>query len=62
MEDEINIFEMPENTKAEIIDKIEAMADSIRNDWSDPRGETRRIKALCQKLRDLETLPEPLKI
>lgn len=54
MEEEINIFEMPENTKAEIIDKIEAMADSIRNDWSDPRSETRRIKALCQKLRDLE--------
>jgi len=54
MEDEINIFEMPENTKAEIIDKIEAMANSIRNDWSDPRSETRRIKALCQKLRDFD--------
>lgn len=48
------IFEMPENTKAEIIDKIEAMADSIRNDWSDPRSETRTIKMLCKKLRDFE--------
>ena len=54
MEDEINIFEMPENTVAEIIDKIEAMADSIRGDWSDPRSETRKIKALCQKLRDFD--------
>ena len=54
MEEEINIFEMPENTRAEIIDKIEAMADSIRLDWSDPRSETRRIKALCQKLRDFD--------
>ena len=54
MEQEINIFEMPENTKAEIINKIEAMADSIRMDWSDPRGEIRKIKALCQKLRDLD--------
>jgi hypothetical protein len=54
MEDKINIFEMPENTKAQIIDKIEAMSDSIREDWNDPRSETRRIKALCQKLRDLE--------
>ena len=55
MDEEINIFEMPENTKAEIIDKIEEMADRIREDWSDPRSETRRIKALCQKLRDLES-------
>jgi hypothetical protein len=54
MENEINIFEMPENTKAEIIDKIEAMTDSIRSDWSDPRSETRRIKVLCQKLRDFD--------
>jgi len=58
MEDEINIFEMPENTKAEIIDKIEAMADSIRSDWNDPRSETRKIKALCQKLRDFNASGE----
>lgn len=51
---DISVFEMPENSRAEVIDKIEAMADRIREDWSDPRGEIRRIKALCQKLRDLE--------
>jgi len=59
MSKEINIFEMPENTRTEIINKIEAMADSIRSDWSDPRSETRRIKALCQKLRDLESTTNP---
>jgi len=54
MDDKIDIWTLPENSKGDIIDKIEAMADSIRNDWSDPRTEVRRIKILCQKLRDLE--------
>ena len=41
-----------ENEKIkEIIDEIEAMANSIRNNWSDPRFEIRKIKELCQKLR-----------
>ncbi len=53
MDDEIDIWTMPENSEAQIIDKIEAMADSIRMDWSDPRSEVRAIKKLCQKLRDL---------
>lgn len=53
-EDEIDAFKMPENTRAEIIDKIDALADSIRRDWSDPRGELKRIKQLCEKLRNIE--------
>ena len=31
MDDEIDIWTMPENSEAQIIDKIEAMADSIRS-------------------------------
>jgi len=60
MDDEIDIWTMPENSEAQIIDKIEAMADSIRMDWSDPRSETRRIKALCQKLRDFRNDAQPI--
>ena len=29
-------FELPETTKLEIIEKIKALAWSIRNDWTDP--------------------------
>jgi len=50
MEEE-NAFELPENTKDEIIDKISALAWEIRNDWSDPRGECRKIVELCEKLK-----------
>jgi len=49
--DEENIFEMPEDTIEQIIDKISAMASSIRGDWSDPRSECRCIWALCDKLK-----------
>lgn len=52
MEEE-NVFELPENTKEEIIDKIEALAWNIRNDWSDPRSECRAIVKLCEKLKSL---------
>ncbi len=53
MKDELDAFDMPEETKAEIINKIKGLADRIRNDWSDPRGEIKRIKLLCEKLRKL---------
>lgn len=53
MSDEESAFDLPENTKEEIIDKIEALAWDIRNDWSDPRGECRKIVELCNKLKTL---------
>ncbi len=52
-EDEFNAFELPERTKEEIIDKISSLATQIRMDWSDPRGECRKIKELCEKLKNL---------
>jgi hypothetical protein len=51
-EDEFNAFELPERTKEEIIDKISSLATQIRMDWSDPRGECRKIKELCEKLKN----------
>lgn len=53
MDDEENVFALPEDTKEQIISKIEALAWSIRNDWSDPRGECRKIVELCTKLKQL---------
>lgn len=52
MEEE-NVWDLPEETKDEIIDKISALAWNIRNDWSDPRGECREIVKLCKKLKEL---------
>jgi len=54
MEKEASAFDMPETTKLEIIEKISALAWDIRNDWSDPRGQCRRIVWLCDKLKELE--------
>jgi hypothetical protein len=51
MEDEENAFDMPEETAIQIVDKIYALAVSIRSDWSDPRGECRKIWDLCDKLK-----------
>ena len=59
MEEEENAFDMPETTREEIIDKISALAWEIRNDWSDPRGECRKIVELCKKLKDLESQSKP---
>lgn len=56
-EEEISCFDLPENTKIEVIDKIHAMASSIRNDWTDPRSECRAIWALCKKLKEMEQNP-----
>lgn len=55
MEEEKTAWDMPETTKLELIDKITAMAWEIRNDWSDPRSECRKIVELCEKLKLLET-------
>lgn len=49
MEDN-SAFDLPETTNNEIIDKISALAWQIRSDWSDPRGECRKITELCEKL------------
>jgi hypothetical protein len=46
-------FDLPETTKLEIIEKIKALAWEIRNDWSDPRNECRKIVELCEKLKQL---------
>lgn len=53
MEEEESAFDMPEQTKDEVINKISALARRIRNDWSDPRGECRKIVELCEKLKTL---------
>jgi len=53
MEEESNAFELPQDTKEQIIDKISALAWQIRNDWSDPRGECRMIVDLCKLLHTL---------
>ena len=53
MEDELNSYDLPESTKEEIIDKIRAMAQEIRMDWTDPRSECREIYRLCDKLKEL---------
>lgn len=50
---EDNTFELPEDTKEEIIDKISALAWQIRNDWTDPRAECRKIVELCEKLKNV---------
>jgi len=49
--EEVNAFELPEETKEQIIDKIAALAYSIRCDWTDPRGECSVIERLCEKLK-----------
>lgn len=52
-EEEVEVWDLPEETPKQIADKIEALAWEIRNDWSDPRGKCRRIVDLCEKLRQL---------
>lgn len=58
MEEEKTSWDMPEQTKKEIIEKISALAREIRNDWSDPRSECRKIVELCKKLIDIESAEE----
>lgn len=53
--EEIEAWEMPEETKVQVLEKIKALAWEIRNDWSDPRGECREIVRLCKLLIELET-------
>lgn len=52
MEDDFNPHDLPETTANEIINKIEAMAWQIRQDWTDPRGECRAIVRLTEKLKE----------
>lgn len=49
-------FDMPEETLEQVVNKIEAMAWQIRNDWSDPRSECRSIVRLSSKVRELSNL------
>ena len=53
-DDEESIWDLPEDTRIEVIDKIEALAWDIRADWSDPRGACREIARLCGELREME--------
>jgi hypothetical protein len=53
MYEENDPYQLPETTKEEIIDKIRAMAQEIRMDWTDPRGECREIYRLCDKLKEI---------
>lgn len=50
---ELTAFDLPEDSKEEIVDKIYAMASSIRGDWTDPRSECREIWRLCKKLKEI---------
>jgi hypothetical protein len=54
--EEESAWDLPETTEEEIINKISALAWEIRNDWSDPRGECRKIVALCESLKELKKL------
>jgi hypothetical protein len=53
MEEFESAYDMPEISKEEIIDKIRSMAQEIRMDWTDPRGECREIYRLCDKLKEI---------
>jgi hypothetical protein len=50
-EQETSSWELPEETVLQIIEKINAHAVAIRNDWSDPRSECRDIWRLCGILK-----------
>ena len=52
-EDDICPFTLPERTEAEIIEKIKALNEEIWGDWTDPRGECRKIAELCNKLLEM---------
>jgi len=54
MEKDLTSWNMPENTRLEIIEKISSLAWDIRSNWSDPRSECYRITRLCNKLLDME--------
>lgn len=53
MEDEFNVFDLPETTATEILDKIAKLAWEIRGDWTDPRSECREIVRLSEKLKEI---------
>lgn len=49
-----DIFDLPEYTEGDIIDKIEAIAADIRADWNSPKHRANTISRLCGKLRALK--------
>lgn len=52
--EEPTTWDMPEETREQIIAKIRAIAWDIRGDWSDPRSECRKIVELCDKLNSIK--------
>lgn len=52
--EETNAFDLADDTKLEIIDKIEALAWQIRNNWTDPKSECREIVELTIKLKTID--------
>ena len=53
MTDEIDTFEMPEDTPEQIMDKIQQFAMDIWGDWTNPKSEAKAIYVLCDKLKSL---------
>lgn len=50
---EEDAYNLPEDTKEQIIDKISSLAWEIRSDWNDPRNQCRKIVELCNKLKTI---------
>ena len=53
-EEKVSVYDLPENTESEIIEKIASIAWEIRSDWSDTRNECREIVRLCGKLKEFK--------
>jgi hypothetical protein len=56
-QEEVSAFDLPESNALEVVDKIYALAQQIRNDWNDPRSECRTIYKLCDKLKTMIGVP-----
>lgn len=54
LEDWEKPFDLPEETKDEIINKISALALAIRMDWNYPKAEAQDIIRLCDKLKTIK--------
>ena len=51
--EEKSAYDMPELTAFDIVDKIEAYAWEIREDWTDPRFQVKEIARLSQRLKSM---------
>lgn len=49
--EEHDLCDLPGETPTEVIDKIEAFARDIQNDWNAPKGRLNTILDLCDKLK-----------